>query len=184
MTSTADAFTDGELIEDPALRQRYRLTQEGNVLRNELWAEPGARVPDHYHPQIEERFEVLEGEFTFKVEGKRQRATPGDRLVVPAGVRHSFENTGTGVARFRAEIEPALTMRQFFEDSAALGRAGKFSGPGRPKGLGGLLAGAELLDRYRDIMVVTSPPPFLQRVLNPLLARIERRRQARSRQSG
>ena len=45
----------------------------------------------------------------------------------------------------------------------------------------GLLAGAELLDRYRDIMVVTSPPPFLQRLLNPPLARLERRRRARAR---
>jgi quercetin dioxygenase-like cupin family protein len=169
----------GELIEDPVLRQRYRLTQEGDVLRNELWAEPGARVPDHYHPAIEERFEVLEGEFTFKVNGKKQRAVPGDRLVVPAGARHSFENTGPGVSRFVAEIEPAMTMRGFFEDSSALARAGKFKGPGVPKGLGGLLAGAELLDRYRDIMVVTSPPPALQRVFNPLLARVERRRRAR-----
>jgi quercetin dioxygenase-like cupin family protein len=177
MSSAADAVPGAELVEDPALRQRYRLTQEGDVLRNELWAEPGARVPDHYHPQIEERFEVVDGEFTFEVNGKKQRAVPGDRLVVPAGARHSFANTGSGVSHFVAEIEPALTMKQFFEDSAALGRAGKFRGPGVPKGLGGLLAGAELLDRYRDIMVVTSPPPSLQRILNPLLARIERRRQ-------
>jgi quercetin dioxygenase-like cupin family protein len=176
-----EAVADGDLIEDPSLHQRYRLTQDGNVLRNEVWADPGARVPDHYHPTIEERFEVREGELTFKVEGKERRAVPGDRLVVPAGTRHSFENTGPGVAHFAAEIEPALTMRQFFEDSAALGRAGKFRAPGVPKGLGGLLAGAELLDRYRDIMVVTSPPPFLQRILNPVLARIERRRQARAR---
>lgn len=181
MTSASDPFADGDLIEDPSVRQRYRLTQEGEVLHNEVWAEPGARVPDHYHPTIEERFEVLEGELTFNVAGNTQRAVPGDRLVVPAGVRHSFENTGPGVARFAAEIEPALQMRRFFEESAALGRAGKFRGPGVPKGIGGLLAGAELLDRYRDIMVVTSPPPFLQRILNPVLARIERRRRARAR---
>ena len=87
----------------------------------------------------------LDGEFTFNVNGRKQRAVPGDRLVVPAGARHSFENTGSGVSHFVAEIEPALTMKQFFEDSAALGRAGKFRGPGVPKGLGGLLAGAELL---------------------------------------
>jgi quercetin dioxygenase-like cupin family protein len=176
MSQAPDAVPGAELVEDPVLRQRYRLTQQGNVLRNELWAEPGARVPDHYHPQIEERFEVLDGEFTFKVNGRKQRAVAGDRLAVPAGARHSFENTGPGVSHFVAEIEPALTMKQFFEDSAALGRAGKFRGPGVPKGLGGVLAGAELLDRYRDIMVLTSPPPFLQRIMNPLLARLERRR--------
>jgi quercetin dioxygenase-like cupin family protein len=167
------------LIEDPVLRQRYRLTQEGDVLRNELWADPGARVPTHFHPRTEERFEVLEGEFTFRVAGKKQRALPGDRLVAPAGVRHSFANTGPGVSRFVAEIEPALTMREFFEESAALSRAGKFRGPGVPRGLGGLLAGAELADRHGDVMVVTFPPPALQRILTPWLARIERRRRAR-----
>jgi quercetin dioxygenase-like cupin family protein len=181
MNDQAEGVADPEVVEDPIMRQRYRLTQDGDVLRNELWAEPGARVPTHFHPHIEERFEVLEGEFTFKVNGKRQRAVPGDRLVVPPGTRHSFENTGAGVSRFVAEIEPAMTMRGFFEDSAALARAGMFRGPGQPRGLRGMLAGAELLDRYRDIMVVAFPPPSLQRVLNPLLARIERRKRARAR---
>src|SRR5439155_2649759 len=95
-------------VEDPIMRQRYRFERQGDVLRLSLWAEPGARVPKHFHPPLEERFEVREGEFTFTVGRRKQRAGPGDRLVVPPGVPHAFANTGPGVAHFVAEIEPAL----------------------------------------------------------------------------
>ena len=158
------------------MRQTYRLTREGEVLRNELSAEPGASVPEHFHPDIEERFEVLEGEFTFKVDGKKRRAGPGERLVVPAGARHSFKNTGEAVSRFVAEIEPARDMQGFFEESAALAREGKFLRPGIPKGIKGLLAAAEFADRYGDTTVMTFPPRAVQRLLFPRLARMARRR--------
>ncbi len=167
---------DAVIVEDPVMRQRYHLTREGSVLRNELSAEPGAWAPTHSHPDIEERFEVLEGEFTFKVDGKKRRADAGERLVVPAGARHSFENTGDGVARFVAEIEPAGDMQGFFEESAALAREGKFMRPGIPKGIGGLLAAAEFADRYGATTVMTFPPRPLQRLLFPPLARVARRR--------
>src|SRR5215210_3290649 len=112
-----------EAIEDPVMRQRYRLTREGDVLRNELEAEPGAGVPEHLHPRIEERFEIVEGDWRFWVDGEEQRAGPGDRLVVPPGKRHRFRNVGQGVGRLVAEIEPALNMEGFFQESAALARA-------------------------------------------------------------
>src|SRR5918999_3427525 len=169
-----------DLLEDPFLRQRYRFSREGDVLRLSLWADPGARVPYHFHPPIEERFEVREGEFTFKVDGRELRAGPGDKLVAEAGVRHSFENTGPGVSHFVAEIEPALDMQSFFEESAALSQAGMFRAPGIPKGLRGLLAATEFADRYHEIFVAAFPPPALQRISSPPLARIERWRRRRA----
>jgi quercetin dioxygenase-like cupin family protein len=164
-----------EPIEDPVLRQRYRLTREGNVLRNELEAEPGAAVPEHFHPRIEERFEVLEGEWKFWVNGEERRAGPGDRLTVPAGARHRFQNVGEGSGRFLAEIEPALDMQGFFEESAALARAGMFARPGMPS-VRGLLPATEFAERYSETTVMTFPPRIVQRVLFGPLARLARRR--------
>ena len=161
------------------MRQRYRFERDGDVLRLGLWADPGARVPRHFHPPLEERFEVREGEFTFTVGRRKQRAGPGERLVVPPGVPHAFANTGPRVAHFVAEIEPAFEMQQLFEDSAALARAGMFLAPGIPKGVRGLLAAAEFADRYRDIYRQTFPPPFL---VAPF-ARLERRRRRRARRA-
>ena len=164
------------VIEDPVMRQTYRLSQQGDVLRNELTAEPGSWVPEHFHPAVEERFEVLEGEFTFKVDGKKRRAVTGDRLVVAPGARHMFRNTGKGAGRFVAEIEPATSMPEFFEESAAMAREGLFMRPGIPKGLRGLLAAADFAERHREITVMTFPPQPVQRILFPRLARLARRR--------
>jgi Cupin domain len=171
---------DEELVVDPIMRQRYRFSRIGDVLRLELWAESGARVPQHFHPTLEERFEVHAGQFTFNVDGALRTAGPGEMLVVAAGVPHSFRNTGEDMAQFVAEIEPALDMQALFEESAALARAGMFLRPGIPKGLRGALAGAEFLDRYRDIYRQTFPPVPLQRLFVPPMARIERRRLQRS----
>jgi quercetin dioxygenase-like cupin family protein len=168
------------LVEDPVMRLRYRFSREGDVLRLELWADPGARVPEHFHPQIEERFEVHEGQLIFKANGRKHPAGPGDRLVVEAGVRHAFENAGPSVAHYVAEIQPALEMQALLEESAALARAGMFMRPGVPKGLRGLLAATEFAERYRDIYRQTFPPQVLQRILVPPVARIARWRRRKT----
>ena len=166
-----------EPIEDPVMRQRYRLSREGDVLRNELEAEPGAGVPEHFHPRIEERCEILAGDWRFWVDGEERRAGPGDRLTVPAGARHRFEHVGDGVGRFVAEIEPALDMEGFFEESAALSRAGMFARPGMPS-LRGLLPATEFAERYSETTVMTFPPRIVQRLFFGPLARLERSRRS------
>jgi quercetin dioxygenase-like cupin family protein len=168
-----------ELIEDPVRRQRYRFMREGDVLRAEVWVEPGGDVPRHWHPQIEERFEVVEGEVTFWVGREKHPAGPGDRLVAPPGSRHAFKNSGAEVAHLRVEVEPASRLREFLEEAAALARAGKYTRRGIPKGFRAACEGADFTERYRDVTVLTFPPPAIQRVMLAPLARIERRRRER-----
>jgi quercetin dioxygenase-like cupin family protein len=169
---------DADLVEDPVLRQRYRFARTGELLRVEVWADPGSRVPPHFHPALEERWHVLEGEVTFRIGGRKRAAGPGDRLRVEPGMRHSFVNTGREVARIEVEAEPALQLQEFLEEAAALGRAGRYRPSGIPRGLGALLEGADFAERYRDTTVLAFPPPLVQRVLLPSLARLGRRRRA------
>lgn len=61
-------------------------------------AEPGDGPRLHRHP-YEEVFVVLEGEATFTLADTRQVARAGDVLVAPAGVPHTFQNTGTTALR-------------------------------------------------------------------------------------
>jgi mannose-6-phosphate isomerase-like protein (cupin superfamily) len=159
-------------INDPLFRQRYAFSRDGDILRVEIWTEPGGGVlAEHLHPKLEERYEVLEGEVTFRVDRKPRRAGPGERLVVPAGVRHSFENTGKGIAHLVAEADPALQLRESIEDGVKLGETGKLTASGKPRGLRGLIEAAALAHRYRETVVLSSPPPAMQRLLFPLLAR-------------
>lgn len=94
---------DSEFVEDPLFRQRYRFGRDGDVLRIEIRTDAGGGVlADHVHPQLEERYQVLEGEVTFRGDRKLVVAGPGANVVVAPGVRHSFENTAAGKPRTSA----------------------------------------------------------------------------------
>jgi quercetin dioxygenase-like cupin family protein len=164
-----------ELLDDPLFHQRYGFSTEGDVLRVEIWTAPGGGVlAEHVHPKLEERYEVLEGDVTFRLDSKPRRAGPGERLVVPAGVRHSFQNTGEGTAHLLVEADPALQLRESIEGGVRLAEAGMLTAGGKPRGLRALIEAAALAHRYRETVILSSPPPAVQRVLFPLLARFAR----------
>ena len=91
-----------DMIEDPVSRYRVRLSSEGgDVLTGEFWVEPGSGgKAEHYHPTVEERFRVLEGQITYRKDGRKHTADAGTEFTIPAGARHSFVNTGDGTAHF------------------------------------------------------------------------------------
>jgi mannose-6-phosphate isomerase-like protein (cupin superfamily) len=165
-----------QLLDDSLFRQRYAFSYEDDALRVEIWTEQGGGVlAEHFHPRLEERYEVLEGEVSFRVDGAAWRVGPGERLIVPAGVRHSFENTGQGTSRLVAYAEPALELRESIEGGVRLARTEKLTSSGKPRSLRALIEAAALAHRYRETVVLSSPPPAVQRLLFPLLARFATR---------
>jgi mannose-6-phosphate isomerase-like protein (cupin superfamily) len=171
-----------ELIEDPVLRMRSRFwtTVEGEheVLNVETWVDPGGGVTPHIHPAMEERFEVLEGRPQFLAGRRWKHAAPGETVVVPPGTRHAFRNRGTEVAHFLCHATPPSTLQPFLEDAAGLSRSGGISGRALPRGLDGLLKAAVMVHHYRDMVVLLAPlpPPAIQRLVIPPLARAGERR--------
>lgn len=108
---------------------------------------------------------------TVRLDRKPRRAGAGERLVVAAGVRHSFQNTGEGIAHLVVEADPAMQLRESIEDGVALVKTEKFTKSGKPRGLRALIEAAALAHRYRETVVLTSPAPTVQRLLFPVLAR-------------
>jgi quercetin dioxygenase-like cupin family protein len=170
------------VIEDPVLRQRYSFTRStdddgGEVLHVEMWVDPGGGVTPHIHPAMEERFEVLEGRAEL-LAGKRWRqAAPGDVVTVPPGVRHAYRNRGDAVAHLRCEARPPSTLQAFLEEVAALSQAGMITSRGLPRRPGALVRAAALAQRHRDMVTLLfppMPPPFVQRLLFPPLAKLAR----------
>jgi quercetin dioxygenase-like cupin family protein len=166
---------DERLVEDPVRRQRYRFDQAGDVLRVEVWADPGGEVPKHHHPAQEERFQVVEGTIRFVVDGAEVVASEGQRLVAERGASHSFENVGDQEAHMLVEVEPALDLQGFLEQAARLAREGKYTRRGIPRGPRAALEMAVFAQDYRDTTVIESPPRFLQTLLFSPLARLGRR---------
>jgi len=173
-----------DIVEDPALRQRYSFERTtdpdgGEVLLVEIWVDRGGGVTPHVHPGMEERFRVLDGNPSFLAGRTWQSASPGETVVVPAGVRHAYRNRAQEEAHIVCEVRPPSSLQEFLEDVAALSRAGKLTRHGLPRTPGALLPAAVLAEHYREMVELLfppMPPPRIQRLIFPALARLGQRR--------
>jgi quercetin dioxygenase-like cupin family protein len=105
----------------------------------EFTAAPGFSTGDHIHSEIEEIFYVVEGEFQIRAGDRVLQAKPGDFVLVPPGVAHSFANPVGGPAKMVLLISPAGVHEKYFEELAEI-----LSKPGPPD----IQAIAELRKRY------------------------------------
>lgn len=154
------------------------------MLHIDAWVDPGGGVTPHLHPSMEERFTVMAGRPSFLAGRTWQTASPGDTVVVPAGVRHAYRNRGDETAHIHCEARPPSSLQEMLEEVAALSRAGKLTRHGLPKRPSTLLEAAVLAERHRDMLTLLfppMPPPFVQRLLFPPLARLGERLSARRR---
>ena len=57
----ARRHTASERTHDPIHRVSMAFEREGDSLWVFTWLDPGGHLPEHFHPTLEERWEVLEG---------------------------------------------------------------------------------------------------------------------------
>jgi quercetin dioxygenase-like cupin family protein len=127
----------------------------------ETFVEPnGAVAAAHLHPAQEELFEVLAGELRFRVGKNTVLAKPGDRVLVPAGTPHRFENVGDETAHFVCEVTPALGFEQLIETMFSLAEDGKVSKKGMPNPL----RLAVIARHHFGDVRLPFPPAWLQRL--------------------
>ena len=103
--------------ENPRTGERVEfLREDAEVLEMALtWPRPGRRAAEHVHPEMEERYEVVEGRAAFRVGGQEREAGPGEVVVVPAGTPHLAWNPTSAEVRLRVEMRPPLRWREFVE---------------------------------------------------------------------
>jgi mannose-6-phosphate isomerase-like protein (cupin superfamily) len=68
---------------------------------------PNAYVAEHVHKVQEQVYYVLEGEGMLTLDDESRLMRPHDYVYVPAGVRHSFTNTGLAGLVFIVVTTPA-----------------------------------------------------------------------------
>ncbi len=163
-------------VHDPIHRVSYRFEHDGDRLWVFSWMGPGAHLPEHLHPVLEERWEALEGTAAVKLDGRWRDLTPQDGPVLVApGVRHELRNRSGGEIRLRTEVTPPGRLEEFLTGSARAAREGLFNARNLPTGLRGAAWLSEFALRFSDETVMCSPPPALQRALLPVTARLTRR---------
>ena len=162
-------------IHDPIHRVAYSFRREGENLWVSTWLEDGGHLPEHFHPSLEERWEVLEGSVRVKLDGTWRDLVPEDGPVrIAPNVRHELKNASGRQARLRTEVLPAGGLEDFLVESARGAREGLYNRRNLPTSLRGAVWIAGLAHRFRDETVMTSPPPAVQRVVVPLVARLKR----------
>jgi quercetin dioxygenase-like cupin family protein len=168
----------GEVWENPVTRERATILElpnknpEGRATA-ELTALVGARVVgEHLHPAIVERFTVLEGELTLKLDGETRVLREGESAMIEAGVWHDWWNAGDQNARARVEVTPGERFAHMIETLYGLARLGHTNAKGMPPPLQLALIGRE----FSDVIVFRSPPPAVQRAVFGALAPIALRR--------
>ena len=84
------------------------------------WCEPGCGAPTHLHA-IEEVLSVLAGTADVWIGTERMPMTAGQSVVVPAGRRHGFTNTGIDTLHVQATLA-ASSFEASFENPHELSR--------------------------------------------------------------
>jgi quercetin dioxygenase-like cupin family protein len=162
-------------VHDPIHRVSYAFRNEGDRLWVYTWLQDGGNLPEHFHPSLEEHWEALEGTVRVKLDGTWRDLVPEDGPVrVAPNVRHELANTSGSEAHLRTEVIPAGRLEEFLTESARAAREGLYNKRNLPTSLHGAGWLAEFALRFRDETVMTSPPPAVQRVVLPLMARFAR----------
>lgn len=73
----------------------------------EQWIAPGTGAPTHTHP-VEEVLTVREGEAEMWIDEQRVIVTAGQSLIVPAGRKHGFRNSGAATLHLNAVLASAV----------------------------------------------------------------------------
>jgi mannose-6-phosphate isomerase-like protein (cupin superfamily) len=107
----------------PGVMTRMRvsaMTGTAQLCIFEQWCHSGCGAPTHLHA-VEEILTVLQGEAEVWLGDERASLTAGQSLVVPAGQRHGFRNTGDGTLHVQATLAAPI-FEAAFDDARETSR--------------------------------------------------------------
>jgi quercetin dioxygenase-like cupin family protein len=125
-----------------------------------------AGPPEHFHPTYDEHFEITQGEFIFRLDGKEQKAVAGDKLVATKGMPHTFRCVGSTHGVIIVETKPAARIGEVISTLFGMAHDGQLTPQGQPKMMHAMVVGSE----YADDTVFTNPPPSIAIPMAKMLA--------------
>lgn len=82
------------------------------------WCQPGLGAPTHFRA-VEEVLDVMEGEAEVWVEDEMATVTKDQSVLIPAGRRHGFRNSGDTVLIVRATLAAPI-FEAVYDDKSEL----------------------------------------------------------------
>src|SRR5918998_1000464 len=114
----------------PSESVRIRQRSADALLVEGRWGPDGDPPPKHFHPDQDERFEVLEGVLTARVDGELRELRLGDVLEVPRGSVHQMWNASEQPVRALWRTAPAGRTAEWFTALDGLLRSDRVGGNG------------------------------------------------------
>jgi quercetin dioxygenase-like cupin family protein len=109
-----------ERIKVGPLEMRFKVDgshTSGHVAVAEMIVPAGARVPPpHFHVDVDETVQVLEGTLTYRVDDEVRELHAGEHMFSPRGSVHAFSNPGTVDARALVVFSPAKIGPEYFRE--------------------------------------------------------------------
>jgi len=166
----------GQVFENPVTGERVVIltdsrTHPQGVLVSHLFVRPGGRVSiKHRHPTLTERFHVLAGKVGFLIGEEEHVLGPGESAEVRPETLHDWWQVGDEEAEVLVEVDPGERFVEMVGTFFGLARDGKVDKKGVPHPLQ-LAVSARA---YSDVMVVATPPPWVQRLAFGVMAPLGR----------
>ncbi len=101
---------------------------------------------------MEERWEIITGSASFRINGVERRAGPGEVVIAPPGTPHMGWNPTEDEVHLRVELRPALRWEEFTEQLFELARQGRVDENGLPEP-------PDLMRLLREFSREIAPPP-------------------------
>ncbi|WP_299842506.1 cupin domain-containing protein [uncultured Roseovarius sp.] len=107
----------------PGVRTRMRVSSVNGAYQLcifDQYCDPGLGAPLHLHA-VEEVLEVMQGQAEIWCGDDTHFATDNQSVLIPAGCKHGFRNTGEGVLHMRATLAAPI-FEASYEDREELSR--------------------------------------------------------------
>jgi quercetin dioxygenase-like cupin family protein len=178
-TTTATPSTNGaiqlERVHDPIHHVSFAFEHGDGHLWVHSWFDDGGHLPEHFHPSLEEYWEVVEGAVRVKLAGTWRDLRPEDGPVrVAPRVRHALKNESGAPVYARSKVVPGGRLEEFLTEASRAAGEGLFNDRSMPTSWRGAKWIARFAYRFRDETVMCSPPPAVQRIVLPLVVRLTR----------
>jgi mannose-6-phosphate isomerase-like protein (cupin superfamily) len=141
-----------------------------DTMEMEITIDPGTvGAPPHFHPRQEEEYRVVRGTLNVLLSDGWRDLAVGESAVIRQGTTHTFRNTSDQPTVLLNIHRPAHGFAAYWEEMAALSRAGKLTSIRDPRSV--ILLSVLMMDHKQDL-VPTGP---LGRVVMPVTAWVGRR---------
>lgn len=120
----------------------------------------GATLPVHKHDTQEERFEVIYGELGVRLGNRKQILRRGEKIILPAKIKHQWWVPGDQPVLFRVEVVPARNLEMVLEVISAMAHSGKMNSRSMPKNPFELANIGRLSENYLPFL-----PVWMQKIM-------------------